>query len=151
MTAKLFIKTFIILGAIVFGIGNVLHHSGNVLAADDNSNETTAPLTFNKDIAPVIYQNCAVCHHPGGSAPFSLMTYAEVKKRAPQIAEVTTSRYMPPFLPENHGEFVGERTLTEQQIKNLKLCLNKGKSKVRPPICRRCRNLTKAGNWDNPI
>ncbi len=121
MTAKLFIKTFILLGAIVFGIGNVLERAQITFAK-----ETTASLTFNKDIAPVIYQNCAVCHHSGGSAPFGLVTYAEVKKRAPQIVEVTASRYMPPFLPENHGEFVGERTLTEQQIKDLKLWSEQG-------------------------
>ena len=132
MAAKLFIKTFILIGAIVFGIGNVLERTQAALIADGVANERVAPITFNKDIAPVIYQNCAVCHHPGGSAPFSLMTYQEVKKRAAQIADVTASRYMPPWLPENHGEFVGERRLTEQQIKNLKLWSEQGKVEGAP-------------------
>lgn len=74
-------------------------------------------LTFNKDIAPIIFKNCAICHHPGGSAPFSLLTYADVRKRAQQIATVTRSRYMPPWLPEpGHGEFVGDRRLPDEQI-----------------------------------
>ena len=77
----------------------------------------THALTFNRHIAPLIFKNCAVCHHPGGSAPFSLLTYADVKKRAQQIATVTRSRYMPPWLPEpGYGEFVGERRLPNEQI-----------------------------------
>ena len=125
MTAKLFIKIFIIIGAVVFGIVNFCRPAQTVLSE-------SKPLTFNKDIAPVMFENCAVCHHPGGSAPFSLMTYGEVKKRAAQIAEVTQSRYMPPWLPESHGEFVGERRLTEQQIKNLKLWTEQGKVEGSP-------------------
>jgi Flp pilus assembly protein TadD len=76
-----------------------------------------------------MFENCAVCHHSGGSAPFSLVTYEDVKKRAGQIAEVTKSRYMPPWLPDenSHGEFVGERRLTEQQITNLRLWSEQGK------------------------
>ena len=75
------------------------------------------PVTFTKDIAPIMYANCAECHHPGGSAPFSLLTYAEVKKRSAQIVEVTKSRYMPPWLPEaGHNEFANARRLSEPQL-----------------------------------
>jgi tetratricopeptide (TPR) repeat protein len=74
-------------------------------------------LTFSKDIAPIIYQNCSTCHRPAQAGPFHLLTYDDVKKRARQIAEVTASRYMPPWLPEpGFGEFVGERRLTADQI-----------------------------------
>jgi Flp pilus assembly protein TadD len=77
----------------------------------------SARLTFNKDVAPIIFQNCAACHHPGGPAPFSLLSFQDVKKRARQIAVVTASRYMPPWLPEpGSGEFVGARRLSEAQI-----------------------------------
>lgn len=74
--------------------------------------------TFNRDIAPVVFEYCAACHHAGGSAPFALTTYSEVKQRARQIAEVTASRYMPPWLPEpNHLAFANERRLSDAQIK----------------------------------
>jgi hypothetical protein len=73
--------------------------------------------TFNRDVAPIVFGQCVVCHHPGGMGPFSLTTYAEVKKRAKLIARVTASRFMPPWLPERgHGEFLGERRLSEEQI-----------------------------------
>jgi Tetratricopeptide repeat len=75
------------------------------------------PPTFVHDIAPIVYEKCAPCHHPGAAAPFSLLTYQDVKKRASQIAAATRSGYMPPWLPEQgHGEFVDERRLTPEQI-----------------------------------
>jgi tetratricopeptide (TPR) repeat protein/mono/diheme cytochrome c family protein len=100
-------------------IGSVVIVAGSA-KADSQSASRSRPATartFNKHIAPIVFQNCAACHHPGGSAPFSLLTYEDVKKRAKQIATVTRSRYMPPWLPEpGYGEFVGERRLTEDQI-----------------------------------
>ena len=77
--------------------------------------------TFNRDIAPIVFSNCVVCHHPGGLGPFSLTSYAEVKKRARQIAEVTGTRLMPPWMPEpGRGVFHGERGLSAGQIAMLR-------------------------------
>jgi tetratricopeptide (TPR) repeat protein len=73
--------------------------------------------TFSKDIAPIVFNNCAVCHHPGGSGPFSVLSYSDIKSHAKQIAVVTKSRYMPPWLPEpGYGKFEGERKLEDRQI-----------------------------------
>ena len=90
-------------------------------ADKDESGATHAPQvarpTFNKDVAPIIFEHCAVCHRPGESAPFSLLSYRDVKKRAGQIAKVTADRYMPPWLPEpGFGRFVGQRRLSESQV-----------------------------------
>jgi len=71
--------------------------------------------TFAHDIAPILYEKCAPCHHPGAVAPFSLLTYEDVKKRADQIAAATRTGFMPPWLPEN-GDFAGDRRLTTEQI-----------------------------------
>ncbi|HXG67520.1 MAG TPA: hypothetical protein VNO70_20630, partial [Blastocatellia bacterium] len=90
-------------------------------------------LTFNKDIAPIIFRSCAECHHPGGSAPFSLLTYQDVKKRASQIALVTRNRYMPPWLPEpGHGDFAGERRLSDAQIKLIQQWVEQGAAEGAP-------------------
>jgi len=73
--------------------------------------------TFAHDIAPVVYQFCAPCHHPGETGPFPLLAYEDVKKRAAQIVAVTRSRYMPPWLPEpGHGEFADALRLSDEQI-----------------------------------
>lgn len=75
------------------------------------------PVTFNRDIAPILFQNCSTCHRPGQAAPFALLNFEDAKKHARQIAEVTARRYMPPWLPEpGYGEFRGERRLSEGQI-----------------------------------
>ena len=70
----------------------------------------TRPVTFTRDIAPILYRNCAVCHRAGEVAPFPLLTYSDAAKRVALIAQVTSSRYMPPWKPESgHGEFVSAR------------------------------------------
>jgi mono/diheme cytochrome c family protein len=77
-----------------------------------------APLTFAHDIAPIVYQNCAPCHRPGEAGPFPLLSYQDVKKHAPEIADVTTRRFMPPWVPESgFGDFSDERRLTDAQIR----------------------------------
>ena len=40
------------------------------------------PVTFNKHIAPLMFHYCSPCHRPGEAAPFSLLTYADVRKHA---------------------------------------------------------------------
>jgi len=79
--------------------------------------ESTPAPTFNKDIAPIVWQNCAGCHHAGEVAPFTLTSYDDVKKRAKQISKITHSRLMPPWKAEpGFGDFQDERRLTDQQI-----------------------------------
>lgn len=73
--------------------------------------------TYSKDIAPIIRENCVSCHRPGESGPFSLLTYDDVRKHARQIAAVTASRFMPPWLPQpGYGDFADERRLGDAQI-----------------------------------
>jgi mono/diheme cytochrome c family protein len=74
-------------------------------------------VTFAETIAPIVYANCVSCHRPGEAAPFVLTSYEDVAKRARLIAAVTKSRYMPPWhAAPGHGDFIGERRLTDAQI-----------------------------------
>jgi tetratricopeptide (TPR) repeat protein len=77
---------------------------------------TPAP-TYTKDVAPILFANCAACHRPGEVAPFALLTYADAQKHAKKIVEETRERRMPPWLPDR-GEFpvLGERRLRDDQI-----------------------------------
>ena len=78
----------------------------------------SAAVTYYGQIAPIVLRDCSPCHRPGESGPFSLLTYEDVKKRGSQIAAVTRSRFMPPWLPEpGYGKFKEERRLTDEQIK----------------------------------
>src|SRR5437588_1910594 len=75
------------------------------------------PMTYSKDIAPILYKNCVACHRRGEVAPFPLESYQDAAKRARLLAEVAPSRYMPPWKPEpGYGDFRGARRLTDQEI-----------------------------------
>jgi Flp pilus assembly protein TadD/cytochrome c553 len=84
-------------------------------------------VTYAKDVAPLMADRCAMCHHPGGSAPFSLSTYAEVKRHASQIAAVTRSRFMPPWKADpSDGPFVGQHPLSDAEIRLLQQWVDEG-------------------------
>ena len=74
-------------------------------------------VTFTRDVAPIVFDACVSCHRPGGPGPFSLTTYDDVRRRATQIAQVTKSRFMPPWKVEpGVGDFVGQRPLSDREI-----------------------------------
>lgn len=90
-------------------IVSVLAAAAILLAADK--------VTFSENIAPIVYENCVTCHRQGEAAPFSLISYEDVKKRGALIATVTKARYMPPWhATHGYGDFGDERRLTDQQI-----------------------------------
>jgi hypothetical protein len=65
-----------------------------------NANAVMTPTvvpTFATDIEPLLQDKCQRCHHDGGIAPFSLVTYDEAKQRAPDARVMVTSRSMPPW------------------------------------------------------
>jgi hypothetical protein len=83
--------------------------------------------TFNRDVAPILFENCTSCHRPGQAAPFPLMSYADAKKRGKLIAQTTQSKQMPPWKAEKGDvAFRNERRLTEGQIATIKKWLDAG-------------------------
>ena len=94
---------------------------GAVTAAQNSAPTPKTPLTFTKDIAPIVFHHCAACHRPGEAGPFPLLEYGDVKKRAKQLLASVESRQMPPWKPvEGWGEFQGERRLKPAEIATLK-------------------------------
>lgn len=91
------------------------------LAAD---NSASGRLTFNKDVLPILQENCQVCHRPSGPnmsgmvAPMSFMSYQEVRPWAKSIARQVKAGTMPPWFAstEFNGIFELERRLTEEEI-----------------------------------
>jgi Flp pilus assembly protein TadD len=109
------------------------HHG----AAKRQSPLKPAPLqtqvTFNHDIAPIVFRNCAQCHHPGEAGPFSLLTYADVKTHGRQIAFVTSKHIMPPWLPEpGELKFADELRLTDAEIATIQKWVGQGEIEGNP-------------------
>ena len=90
-------------------------------------------VTFNKDIAPIVYSNCASCHRPGEAAPFSLLSYQDVSKRGRIIASVTQSRFMPPWKAEETSyPFRDERRLKDSEIALIQQWVKQGMPEGKP-------------------
>jgi hypothetical protein len=78
---------------------------------------TSQEITFNDDIAPIVFNNCTSCHRPNEAAPFSLMKYRDVQKRSELILDVVEDRYMPPWHANSRDyEFQDHRRLDENEI-----------------------------------
>ena len=73
-------------------------------------------LTFTKDVAPILFANCASCHRTGEVAPFTLTSYADAAKRAKTIASVVEKRVMPPWKAAPGPAYQDECRLTDDQI-----------------------------------
>ncbi len=95
--------------------------------ASAGAEEAAGPVTFYKDVLPILQANCQDCHRPGGAnlggmvAPMAFMTYEEVRPWAKSIAQNVSGRTMPPWHadPAHHGTFENERTLAEPEIQTL--------------------------------
>ena len=101
--------------------GSMVFSATLLLSARPAPTSAAAPqVTFNRDIAPIIFHSCSSCHRPGEAAPFSLLTYSDVKKHARQIAEVTRARSMPPWLPQPQElKFADEARMTDTEIRRI--------------------------------
>src|SRR5581483_5892141 len=89
--------------------------------------------TFNRDIAPLLFDRCGSCHHPGGSAPFSLLSYAAVRPHASLVAAVTKSRTMPPWKSEpGYGEFVDQHQLSDAEVERIQRWVSGGMPEGNP-------------------
>jgi tetratricopeptide (TPR) repeat protein/mono/diheme cytochrome c family protein len=118
---------FLLAIALALRLGTGVHAQ----AAPDRKDDKQ--VTFNRDIAPVVFQSCARCHRPGESGPFPLLTYDDVKKHARQVEIVTRMRFMPPWLPEPQAlKFADEPRLSDEQIATIKEWVEEGAPEGNP-------------------
>jgi hypothetical protein len=81
------------------------------------SGNPTKQVTFNKDVAPIFNKNCAECHRPGEGAPFSTLSYKDVRPWAKSIREKVARKTMPPWHADPHyGVWANDRRLTQAEI-----------------------------------
>src|SRR6516165_7783146 len=84
-------------------------------------------VTFDKDVAPIIWSRCAGCHRPNASGPFSLITYDDVKRRKTLVANVTARHVMPPWKPlPGKGDFADARRLSDGELATLQQWIAEG-------------------------
>jgi hypothetical protein len=86
------------MGVRALGIALFVHGTAAVAAAQT----TTAPVTFTKDIAPILQKNCQQCHMPGSIGPMALTTYEEVRPWTRAIKQKVVAGEMPPYRYDRH-------------------------------------------------
>jgi hypothetical protein len=96
-------------------------------------------ITFTKNVAPIFYKTCAECHRPGEIAPFSVLSYKDVRPWAKSIKEQVVSREMPPWHADpKHGEWHNDRRLTQAEIDTITAWVDggakEGNPKDLPPV-----------------
>ncbi|MFM1871949.1 MAG: hypothetical protein RL398_1371, partial [Planctomycetota bacterium] len=82
------------------------------------SPHATAPVTYARDIARILQDNCVECHRRGGVAPFALDDYEAVARRATMIRTVTQDGLMPPwFAAKSHDQspWANDRSLSDAE------------------------------------
>jgi len=91
------------------------------------------PVTFNKDVLPVLQKQCQECHRPGEVAPMSFMTYKDTRPWAKAIKSAILSKKMPPwFMDASYGHFANERRLSAAEISTLTAWIDTGAAEGDP-------------------
>src|ERR1043166_3386075 len=86
---------------------------GTAMAAEVSS----SPITFNKDVLPILQKNCQGCHRPGQIAPMSLLTYKDARPWAKSMKQAVVAKTMPPWFAEpKYGHFLNDRSLKQGDI-----------------------------------
>lgn len=84
-------------------------------------------VTFTKDVAPILFKNCAGCHRPDHTGPMSLLSYKEARPWARSIKEKVVTRAMPPWSADPHyGEFSNDTSLSQQDIDTIAAWVDQG-------------------------
>ena len=99
--------------------------------------------TFEADVAPILRQSCQICHHPGGVAPMSLVTYEECRPWARSIKEQVAKRMMPPFYAAGPiGYYQEDIRLNKNQIDTISAWVDSGAPRGTPS------NSSVSTTWD---
>lgn len=90
------------------------------MRAKPQQNSKAAMVTFDKEVLPILQNNCQTCHRPGEIAPMSFLTYKDARPWAKAIKAAVISRQMPPWGADpNYGHFANDRRLSESDIQTL--------------------------------
>lgn len=113
------LAAWLLAGMTVFAV------DGQALAMDpdpDDDPSDEVEVTFTRDIAPILQENCQECHQPGSIAPMSLLTFEEVRPWAPIIRQRVVDRIMPPWHVNPYvgvQDFKNDVSLSREEIQTI--------------------------------
>ena len=86
-------------------------------------------VTFTRDVAPILQQNCQICHRPASVAPMSFLEYREVRRYARRIRDQVSRRLMPPYHYDTGGgiqTLKNDWRLSDEEIETIVAWVNAG-------------------------
>lgn len=111
-----------------------------------------SPVTFHKDIEPLLQDRCQTCHHPGDIAPMSLLTYKDARQWAKAIKEYVSLGKMPPWYadPSAHQHYQNDKTLSSAEIQQIRAWVDAGAPEGDPKDAPLPRNFPDGWNIGKP-
>jgi hypothetical protein len=77
-------------------------------------------ISYTDDVAPILIDNCSVCHRKGGVGPWAMTDYNMVKGFSLMMREVIRTKRMPPWHADPLiGKYSNDRSLTVEETKTL--------------------------------
>ena len=81
------------------------------------------PLTFYKDVLPILQQRCQACHRPGEIAPMPFLSYEQVRPWAKAIRTAVVQKKMTDPFPKKRLKllFPGLTREPQKEIQAMRL------------------------------
>lgn len=111
-----------------------------------------SPVTFHKDVEPVLQKHCQGCHRPGEIGPMSFMTYEAARPWAKAIKQSASSGKMPPWhaAPGTPHKFANDRSLSPRELQVLRAWADTGAQKGSPADAPRPVSFTDGWSISKP-
>ncbi len=79
-----------------------------------------SPPDYSSSVAPIIVENCAVCHRWGGAGPFPFDSYVSLLGWSPMVREVLLNKRMPPMQVDPvHGNSANAHSISQEERQTL--------------------------------
>jgi hypothetical protein len=137
-------------GRLLCGLGVVIASAAIGMPSARAAATDTRPVTFSKDVAPILQAKCQECHQPNSIAPMSLITYQEARPWARAVKERVASRQMPPWhIDRSVGvqKFKNDMSLTDEQVDTIVRWVDDGAPQGDPKDLPPPRPLVTDNEW----
>lgn len=137
------------LSGLAFAAGLSLMAGVAIRAQSGTPASTGQPTpTFTRHVLPILQRSCQPCHHPGTSAPMSLMTYEEARPWARAIKQKVTRREMPPWhIDRSIGEYLNDPSLSDEEVALIGAWVDGGAPQGRPSDAPPAKTFAATSEW----
>ena len=100
---------------------------GCAIMLDGGEGPDAAPVSYARDVVPILERKCVSCHSPGNIGSWSMNGHRKIKGMARMIEEVILTRRMPPWGADPAiGEFHNDASLSTEDAKVLLRWIHQG-------------------------